>query len=441
MPDPHGGRILRAPDAAPCVIPLSGGEFRAATADGRHSALATGALRVFVPPEPAAYSPPSPTMSRTLTRAPFLRASLATLLLAAAACSDSSGPATTRELPIDAATFAERGALVAAVTEQPILQQLASDEAFVSAAARVPSARVPAGLRAAQRLAPLMLRTPDASTPAMLGGMLRGALAPEALAPRAEFMPGDPVVPQEMRGYTLVYSFTTGWAIDRLTDGSARPGAPVNGVRFVIQALDEYGEPTGTRLGFLELVDNSDSGTTRYGIRVVTQAGLVVLASNTTLGGTEIAPVFSQTGYVTDGTRRIDESFTVTSRGVSYGFDAPFAGVRYALALSGDPMSGTARLVFDITVDGTRIRMAMTTTETSVTTVISVNGAVWARQRATVDVEGNIVEGEWMQGDGRTPLTVEQLGQLDALGAAMEQASALDAADYTASDWVMQASY
>ena len=391
-------------------------------------------------------------MSRPTSRALPRVAAVATLtlLLATTACSDVDGPGTTSTLPIDASTIESRSALVAAVTQQPILQQVANGAPLAQLSANPThvdlgiggdSLRVAAGLHAARELVPLMLRTPDASTPLRLRGMLRGALSADAPVPRAEFVPGEPVVPQSLRGLTFVSMLGEGWIVDRSSNGAPRPGAPANGVRFVLEYVDQYGEPTGARLGFLEVTDNSANGTTRYTVRVVNDAGLVVLQSGTTLGGTMYQPAIAQSGWVTDGTRRIEQSFSWTSRGMTYSYDAPFAGLHYAMGVSGDPMSGTTRLVVDVAVDGTRVRIALSATESTATAVVTVNGAVWARQVSTYDAEGEIVEGEWMQADGRTPLSVEQRARLEALGGAMDQFSALDQVDTTASDWVAEAGF
>lgn len=359
-------------------------------------------------------------MSRSLASTPRLAATAA-LLVTATACSDATGPGTTNVLPLDPSTVHARAAQVEAVTSQPIFAQLEGDGGdFAALRAGVSAQRL--------RVTPL-LGTSARAEPAVI----RGAL--EAAAPRAEFLPGEAVVPASMRGLTFAWS-QGGWRVDSAA-GRPRTGAPANGARFILKRLDSWGEPTSERLGHLDLVDLSSGGTTRYTTRVVTTGGLTVLESTTSVGGTYESPTMSQVAWVTDGTRRITQSFSFSDTRLSYAYDAPFARFSYALSAGFGSLDEVGEVQMTVAVDGTRVRItSVWDGEYRTQGKVYVNGRLFAHYESTVDAEP-IFHGA----DGRTPLDDEDVATLAALGDATTAFLDTEWMDAVVSYWVEAIAY
>jgi hypothetical protein len=124
------------------------------------------------------------------------------------------------------------------------------------------------------------------------------------------------LIPESFRGRTYEYSATAGWYYN-----AARTGAPENGIRFILYAIDPVThEPTDMEIGYADVKDESTdteaivrlqvfSGQDEYVNYTVKASGLVGSLS------VEIA------GSVTDGTTQVD--FTL-----NHSFEATFASAR-----------------------------------------------------------------------------------------------------------------
>jgi hypothetical protein len=105
---------------------------------------------------------------------------------------------------------------------------------------------------------------------------------------------------------------------------SDQPGAPANGVRFVIYAVNDYVlggsllvQPSLplTPLGYVDLTDRSAGSTSVLGITLVgTEAAEPVTYADYTLSGPPdpVAATLTIAGYVTDGTTRLDLTSALT---------------------------------------------------------------------------------------------------------------------------------
>ena len=341
----------------------------------------------------------------------------ALLLSALVACGDSTAPTAPEHLPLESGDVAVMAARVDSVFDQPILNALRDGGAPLAA------------VRASVMLA--------GTTPAPQAS-LRGALLTERTAIAREVMPGEPVVPSLLRGVTFVWNGAQ-YVVDTLANGTPRPGAPVNGVRFMLYARSEStGLPTGAALGHLDVVDNSTASAARWTSSVVTNAGLVVLQSTNSVSGTsELNMAISQTGFITDGTRRIEQSFSLGAASMRATWSAPFAGVSmdFRVQMTGEE-SGV--ISWTLTTPQATLRIALTANaDGSGSAQILVNGAVWARQSWAVG--GDMSDDSWQKADGSGPITeaeaatlVDTIGFLDAL-------ASLDEFEMAFSDLIMGA--
>jgi hypothetical protein len=212
-------------------------------------------------------------------------------LVLAAACSGSTGPASPPKLADAARTVAQLGSVSAPTATRLFLSftLLAPHFFIVDSAPLTPAAALalpPLGRWSLPRRVPLP--TPHAAT-------ITGA-----------------VIPPTMLGKTFVW--------DTTAKGSSDPGAPANGVRFVIYAV---GGPLPvqpslplTPLGYVDLTDRSAGSTAVVGITLVgTEGTAPVTYADYTLSGPAgtIASTLTLAGFVTDGLTRLDLSSALTS--------------------------------------------------------------------------------------------------------------------------------
>lgn len=325
----------------------------------------------------------------------------ALLLATLVACSDSTAPKAPENLPLESGDVAAMAARIDSVFEQPILATLRGDGGVPLAAARA---------------SVMLAGTRPAAEP-----RLRAALTTERAAIAKDVIPGEPVVPTLLRGVTFVWNGAQ-YVVDTLANGMPRPGAPVNGVRFMLYARDEAtGLPTGGALGYLQVVDNSTATAARWTSSVVTSAGLTVLQSTNSVSGSETAGfALSQSGFITDGTRRIEQSVTFGASGIRVTWSAPFAGVSMEFRIQQSAL-GSASLSWTLTTPQGSLKIAMTESENGTGSAqIYVNGALWARQSWSAG--GEVSDTSWQKADGSGAITeadattlVEMLGFMDAL--------------------------
>ena len=181
------------------------------------------------------------------------------------------------------------------------------------------------------------------------------------------------------------------------------------------------GLPTGAALGYLQVVDNSTASVARWTSSVVTNAGLTVLSATNSVSGSDATGfAVSQTGFITDGTRRIDQAFAIGSTGIHATWSAPFAGLAMDFRIEQSGLTG-ASISWTLTTPKGTLRIAMTAAaDGSGSARILVNGAVWASQSWVAGGEPS--DTAWQKADGSGAITeaevatvVEMLGFVDAL--------------------------
>src|SRR6266568_4618832 len=180
---------------------------------------------------------------------------LVALALLAAACSDN---------PLAPAKPADP--LATAANVQALGTSFASPafESFTFASTYVPTAASPlAALRPLLRAAQPTLVTRRALSLAesrLVATALRAALVPSSGAIAASIFP-----PAVVLGTTYTWNATTFQY--EANDPAVVPGAPSNGVRFILYALDLAGQPIATQpIGYADLIDES-SGSATFDIR------------------------------------------------------------------------------------------------------------------------------------------------------------------------------
>jgi hypothetical protein len=205
---------------------------------------------------------------------------------------------------------------------------------------------------------------------ALMQGRVHGSLSSSIAA-----------IPSEVAGKTFEYNGTDYVPTDRT-------GAPSNGVRFIIYAVNPITLEPFTPLqeaGYVELTDLS--GTTTQAARVVvvsnniTYLDYTVTATETVSGGR-----ITVTGYVTDGDNRANVSLRATvneSAGLSlvYSVDVPARDVSIDLTMTTtgiDPE--TSQIDIDLGMSGPNgtISMSGQFSGTGGTITVRVNGDVFA---------------------------------------------------------------
>lgn len=247
-----------------------------------------------------------------------------------------------------------------------------------------------AAVRSAQRLAPLM-------SSASKTGMSASVAA---------------AIPAEVAGKTFVYSGDT-YVMSDLA------GAPANGVRFLLYAVDPVTLAPVTPLvetGYVDLVDLSSGSTSAARVRVVSgdveYLNYTVTVINTVSGGR-----VSVLGFVTDGTNQanINLRATLTSNAgltLTYSVDVPTRDFSIDLALTAsglDPETSTIGITLDVRGGNGWIHMTGQFDQTGGTLNVSVSG----NQFATITQTG--AGAPVITGADGLPLTDEDVAALEGV--------------------------
>ena len=119
----------------------------------------------------------------------------------------------------------------------------------------------------------------------------------------ASSAPAAVLIPEQYRGLTLVYHPTEGYYVDE-----ERTGAPANGIRFILYAVNPVTHAITEPLTEIGYADVTAEGTeTTASLRLTVVSGEVTyLDYSVTLAGLIVSPEFTVEGYFTDGTERVD---------------------------------------------------------------------------------------------------------------------------------------
>jgi hypothetical protein len=244
-----------------------------------------------------------------------LAALAVTLLIGAAACEPATGPSARGKLDT-AAVLADYGALDGVMASETWagLQALAgrtplSTSAAVSALRIVPS-----------------VASPASGSRAHIGGVLRElSAATRRSAGAAGTAFARTLISPSHLGRTFVYDATR----DDYVVDPARTGAPSNGVRFILYAVDGSGRPNPAReIGSADLLDEgASSGATIVLRLVVTRQGVTRIDYRTSVLPENATGHIDVSGFATDddGTRLdFDIGVNGTEQGGKSLIDADF---------------------------------------------------------------------------------------------------------------------
>jgi hypothetical protein len=261
------------------------------------------------------------------------------------------------------------------------------------------------------------IRAAAARTAARLAATLnRGLSGSGSLRSGAAFA----AVPAEVAGKTFVYDPSTiGYVASELT------GAPADGVRFILYAVDPVTyapvEPL-TATGHVDLIDLSEGSTQAARVRVVSGSTTYVdyTASATTSSSSSRLTVI---GMVTDGVHQANinlrSTFTFTTGlTLTYSVDLPQRDVSIDLTIgSSDVGQENSPITVTLSMRGPNgtIGMSGQFTDTSGSLNITINGSAFAH----VTTSGTSVT--YTRHDG-TPLSEEELQVLQRVFELQEQA-------------------
>lgn len=236
------------------------------------------------------------------------------------------------------------------------------------------------------------------------GGGASLVAAPTGIAP--QFVPRVPSIPDTLRGRTLVRdSMSLGWTVDRLADGTPRPGAPTDGLRFVLSRYFVPGSASSARVGAMDLTEQGTGTSARFTADVRDLQGTHVLHYASRLDGA------SGAGWVSHGATRVDQVTSSSGRSSRTRWTSasiPFEAERTESA--GDAFT----IVHLLPIEGVRLRLVSTMTfvnmeSTRTTYTVYAGDAAFARR-----IDPMLSEGEWRHVGEERPLTEGELAQVRA---------------------------
>ncbi len=236
---------------------------------------------------------------------------------------------------------------------------------------------------------------------------LAATLKQRGVRPSFNAGPGVAAIPAEVAGRTFIYDPGTGGYVS-----SDLTGAPANGVRFLIYAVNPVtyapAEPL-TQVGYVDLIDLSGGSTQAARVQVVS-GGVTFVDYTVTVSEGATSGRVTAIGYVTDGTTQanINVSTTLTYTAgltLTYALDIPQRDVSIDLSVSiSDVSQPSSPIVVNLTMRGPNgtVTMSGQFTETSGNLNIRVNGHAFA----TITTNGTTTTITRVDG---TPLAEDEL--------------------------------
>jgi len=217
-----------------------------------------------------------------------------------------------------------------------------------------------------------------------------------------------PLFPSSLLGKTFVWMPGLGqYGVD-----STLVGAPANGVRFIVYAVDPITSKPVVPLvevGFLDLTDQSSPASTRLGVHAETGGVVRVdyfIDASFATSGTDVTITLVGTGFVSDGQQQLDfdlnQTVTVTQGLSTIAIDVSddvgigAQAITVSLGLSGtfdmagasqsqDPTPIAVDVTLRITSGGEQIDVVATLTDSTVSGTVSFNGTPVVGIGGTID--------------------------------------------------------
>jgi hypothetical protein len=192
-------------------------------------------------------------------------------------------------------------------------------------------------------------------------------------------------LPSSVLGKTYVWDTTNGVYVQ-----SDLSGAPSNGVRFVLYAINPVTlrpvDPLN-EVGYVDVIDESGSSTVAVRVLVVSN-GTTYLDYSVHAGGTSSSGSVTVSGYASDGTVRanfnLENTITQTSSGLTlvldYGLDVPSRNLELDWTVTLSNSGDQTQVAVDLTIDGDngRVNLQGTTVDGAGTFTVKVNGDLFA---------------------------------------------------------------
>lgn len=324
----------------------------------------------------------------------FRRSAVPALIALVAACSDSTGPEDFN--PTDANTQAD--AVLSVVSGNTALASLSALAPYMQFGAAQMGLSVapfdptePQVRTAVERLQAIRVAGPSFGSSASLA-----------------------LFPADLLGKTLVFNPQ----LERYEVDDAATGAPADGVRLILYAVDpilhQILEPLDP-VGYLDLIDVSTVSYDALQLVAVIE-GETFLDYVASVTQTTDSVTIAVEGFLSDGTDQVDFDLSLTgtanSLSLDYLLSANGNSVRLEASFSGD---GEDAFEATLTIDGDdTIVLSITVTPSTVSGEITYNGDV------AVTISGTPEEVTFERPDG-TPLTEQEINALEALGNIIEE--------------------
>jgi hypothetical protein len=240
--------------------------------------------------------------------------------------------------------------------------------------------------------------TRPAATPGAATG--KQALTLRSVSPSFATAPTGPgsLIPSSYWGHVFVWDAGTA----QYVDGSAT-GGPATGVRFTLYALDPFtGQPASplNPVGYVDLTDESTTSQYKLGV-LVADATTTYADYLVTVTTTSTSFLATATGYVTDGTHRLDfsnaASVTASQVGLDYSLalNQPAVSAHLVATLAAGSTTSVLTTTFSVTRGSETVVLSGTLTVTQTQSgftaaasfTIGVNGAQFATITGTAQSE------------------------------------------------------
>jgi hypothetical protein len=332
----------------------------------------------------------------------FIKARRAVALAAAAvftgACGESLAPIIDH---VDATAATAASEPVVAVMDQPALASFAS----LASVSGLPSSASSASISAVSRL-----------TKAAAGGRWDG-LTPSLARSAAR---AADVLPVDVRGNMYVYNTSTS---TYEVASSAETGVPANGIRIVLYAWDVLsGAPSSplTRIGHVDLIDESNASQNRLNVVLVRADGTQLMDYDITHSLTSSSESFSIAGSATNGTTpvtfNLSGNASETAATITFDLAAASVGFEVHVGMNLNALTQQATIETSLKYDGHTLSFRLSAHEDGIDGEVRFDGMRYATLTITVVETPTSVTTttSFVKANGQ-PMTIEEIEQIQAV--------------------------
>jgi hypothetical protein len=227
----------------------------------------------------------------------------------------------------------------------------------------------------------------------------------------------SPVLRSESLGTTYVYDET----LRRYVPAPERTGAPANGVRFILYAVNPVTHQPipANEIGYADLIDESAARPTGLGLRlIVVSDGKTYLDYRVAIDGSANGGTLAVTGFLTDGTTQLD--FQIAANGTAGPAGAAInVAFEFAVPSRAFSVAGTVEGTHSSSGDLGRINLVVRSGLASIAFAVTgdehtVNATILVNDRIFATVTGNPHD-PVIRGAGGRELTAEEVEALHGI--------------------------